>query len=93
MNAVTSVQLEAIQEREERERQWNVLREVHNKCGFRNVESAVDDAAFEKGVKDGYVEHCNAAFVDGQWRGYHLLRSSLVHLCLANCIILCTVPK
>ena len=73
MKEMVSVQFDDIQEREERERQWRLLKEEHNKSGFRAVESAVDEVAFEQGVKDGYVKYCNSGFIDGQWMGYELL--------------------
>ena len=76
MNEIVSLEINEIQEREERARQWRLLREEHNKSGFRSVESAVNEEAFEQGVKDGYVEHCNSSFIDGQWKGYQLLRNN-----------------
>ena len=75
VNEMVLMEIDKIQHREERERQWRLMKEEHNKSGFRSVESAVDDGAFKQGVKDGYVECCNSAFIDGQWKGYHLLRN------------------
>ena len=73
MNEVVLLQIDVIQERDERQRQWRLLKEEHNKNGFRDVESSVNNEAFENGVKNGYVEHCNSSFIDGQWKGYQLL--------------------
>eukprot|EP01083_Nonionella_stella_P044592 120048_1 len=70
MNELVSAQIDTIQEKEESERQWQLLKDKHNKSGFRNVASSVDNDAFEKGVKDGYVTFCNSSFIDGQWKGY-----------------------
>ena len=75
MNEMVSIQIDNIFEREERERQYGLLKEKHNKSGFRSIESGVNDEAFEKGVVDGYIQYCNSSFIDGQWNGYQLLRN------------------
>lgn len=73
MNEIVLTQINQIQEKEERARQFRLLKEEHTKSGFRSVESAVDNEAFEQGVKDGYVKYCNSSFIDGQWKGFELL--------------------
>ena len=73
MNEMVSMEIDNIFEREERARQYRLLKEEHNKSGFRSVESAINDEAFEKGVKDGYTKYCNSSFIEGQWNGYQLL--------------------
>ena len=74
MKQVVSFQIESMIEKEESERQWRLMKEEYSNSGFRNIESSVDNAAFEKGVKDAYIEHCNASFIDGQWKGYQFAK-------------------
>ena len=83
MNELVSIQIDEIQEKEERARQFRLLKEEHNKSGFRSVESAVDNEAFEQGVIDGYVEHCNLSFIDGQWKGFELLSNNFLDISIS----------
>ena len=53
------------------------MQEEHNKTGFRSVDTLITDQAFEKGVKDGYVQHCNLSFINAQWKGHELLSISV----------------